>query len=88
LQLPPRRFNGLAVFRGPVVQRHGRSRDSESSRRFGRPFKAFRQRPAGVLRGSSDPHGVSRPYNDINAEIYLIRVSNPGTFRLQGFSPS
>jgi len=65
-----------------------RRRSTGSSRRLGLPFRAHRQIPAGVLRGSSDPHGVSRPYNDINAEIYLIRVSNPGTFRLQGFSPS
>jgi hypothetical protein len=88
LQLPPRRFYGLAVFRGSVILCRDRSRSSGNSRRIGRPFRAFRQRPAGVLRGSGDPHGVLRPYNDINAEIYSIRVSNPGMFRLQGFSPS
>lgn len=92
-QLPPRRFDDLAVFRSSAVRCRRRSHDSGSFHRFGRPFRASRQRPAGVLRGSSDPHGVLRPYNDINMEIYLsglptpvcpaFRVSHP----LDGFLP-
>jgi hypothetical protein len=37
---------------------------------------------------SDDPPEVLRPYSDISAGGPRSRVSTPGSFRLQGFSPS
>jgi hypothetical protein len=55
---------------------------------LGLPSKAYRNDPAGVLRGSGSLHGVSRPYSDISSEVHCSRDSSPGPFRLQGFPPS
>jgi len=65
-----------------------RCRSTGSSHRLGFSSRAHLQIPAGVLRGSSYPHEVWRPYSDVGAEVHITRVSTPGSFRLQGFSPS
>jgi hypothetical protein len=84
LRLPPRRFDGLAEF----LRLATRCRSTGNSHRLGLPSRAHRNIPAGVLRGSGDPHGVWRPYSDFSTEVRSTRDSIPGTFRLQGFSPS
>jgi hypothetical protein len=59
---PPRRFYGHAVFRRspPGTEAPG------APVGLGSPSGRYRQTPAGVLRGSSVPHEVRRPYNDIS----------------------
>jgi hypothetical protein len=65
-----------------------RCRSTGSSHRLGFSSRAHLQVSAGVLRGSSYLHEVCRPYSDVGAEVHITRVSTPGSFRLQGFSPS
>jgi hypothetical protein len=82
--IPPRRFDGHAVIPEIAI----RCRSTGSSHRLGFSSRAHLQVPAGVLRGSSYPHEVWRPDSDVGAEVHITRVSTPGSFRLQGFSPS
>jgi hypothetical protein len=65
-----------------------RCRSTGSSHRLGPLLGTNRTAPAGVLRGSGYPLGVLRPYSDIGLKVHSTRDSRPGTFRLQGFSPS
>jgi hypothetical protein len=57
---------GHAVFPTWTIRR----RSAEGFRRLGLPFRAHHNDPAGVLRGSSDPHGVLFPFSDIRAEVH------------------
>jgi hypothetical protein len=82
--IPPRRSTATRFL--PEIAT--RCRSTGSSHRLGFSSRAHLQVPAGVLRGSSYPHEVWRPYSDIGAEVHIARVSTPGSFRLQGFSPS
>jgi hypothetical protein len=64
-----------------------RRRGAGSSRRLGSPSRAYHGDPAGTLRGSGNPHGVSFPYSDMDAEVHqpgfprpvrsAFRVSHP-----------
>jgi hypothetical protein len=47
-----------------------RRRSAEQLPRLGFPSRAFHDDPAGVLRGSGSPPGVSLPFNDIRAEVH------------------
>jgi hypothetical protein len=47
-----------------------RRRSAEQLPRLGFPFRAFRDDPAGVLRGSGSPPEVFLPFNDMRVEVH------------------
>ena len=83
LRPPPRRFHDLAVFQLRLRPRHS----ADNFPGLG-PLPGFVPKlPPGVLRPGYPP-GVSRPYSDVSVEVHMTRGPTPGSFRLQGFSPS
>jgi hypothetical protein len=54
-----------------------RCRSTGCSRRLGLPSRDHRVDPAGVLRGSGDPHGVSCPYSDVGEKIHQPGIPAP-----------
>jgi hypothetical protein len=83
LRHPPCRFDDFAVFRSPP----GRCRSTHAFHGLGSP-SGFTGSIPPKSPDFSNPPEVLRPYSDISAGGPQSRVSTPGTFRLQGFSPS
>ena len=80
---PPCRFDDFAVFRSPP----NRHRSADAFHGLGSPSGFTGPFPPESPDFGCPPE-VLRPYSDISAGGPRSRVSTPGTFRLQGFSPS